>query len=152
MIRKARLEDAKEIQKLINHFAKEELLLPRSLADLYESIRDFWVYRLNARIAGCCALAITWQDLAEVRSFAVEKRYQKRKIGRQLLTAVLGEAKELGIKSVFTLTYIPEYFKKFGFRRINKERLPQKVWVDCINCPRFPDCKEIAMIKRLNLP
>ncbi len=148
-IRKAKIGDVSQIQKLINQFAKQELMLPRSLSDIYESLRDFWICEFNNRIIGCCALHVTWKDLAEVRSLAVNKRYQRRGIGRQLINAAINEARELGCKSVFALTYIPDYFRKYGFRRISKERLPHKIWAECINCPKFPDCKEVALIKRL---
>ena len=148
-IRKAKIGDVSQIQKLINQFAKQELMLPRSLSDIYESLRDFWTCELNNRIIGCCALHVTWKDLAEVRSLAVNKRYQRRGIARQLINAAINEARELGCKSVFALTYIPDYFRKYGFRRISKERLPHKIWAECINCPKFPDCKEIALIKKL---
>ena len=149
IIRKARIEDVAKIQKLINQFAKQELMLPRSLSDLYETLRDFWICEYNNRVIACCALHIAWSDLVEIRSLAVEKQYQKKGIGRELVDAALSEAKGIGAASVFTLTYIPKYFKKYGFRKINKEKLPQKIWVECINCPKFPDCEEIALIKRL---
>jgi len=149
MIRKARIEDIGQVQKLINQFAGQELMLPRSLSNLYESVRDFWVYELNNRIVGCCALHITWKGLVEIRSLAVNRRYQGKGIGRQLINAAIAEAKQIGAESVFTLTYIPEYFKKSGFRRVSKDKLPHKIWAECINCPKFPDCKEVALVKKL---
>ena len=149
MIRKARIQDIGQIQVLINQFAKQELMLPRSLSDLYESLRDFWVCEQNRRIVGCCALHITWQDLAEIRSLAVKKSWQRKGIGRELINTAIKEARELGCKSIFTLTYIPDYFKKIGFHKINKEKLPNKIWAECINCPKFPDCQEVALIKKL---
>ena len=149
MIRKARIQDIGQIQVLINQFAKQELMLPRSLSDLYESLRDFWVCEQNRRIVGCCALHITWKDLAEIRSLAVKKPWQNKGIGRQLINAAILEARELGCKSIFALTYLPDYFKSLGFRRISKEKLPHKIWAECIDCPKFPDCKEVALIKKL---
>ena len=149
MIRKARIKDLGQIQSLINQFAKQELMLPRSLSDLYESLRDFWVCEQNRRIVGCCALHITWQDLAEIRSLVVKKSWQKRGIGRQFINTALKEARELGCKTIFALTYIPGYFKRLGFRKISKDKLPHKIWAECINCPKFPNCKEIALIKKL---
>ena len=149
MVRKARIEDVVGIQALINQFAKQELMLPRSLYGLYESLRDFWVYQGNKKIVGCCALHITWKDLAEIRSLAVKESWQKKGIGRQLINAAILEARELGCKSIFALTYLPDYFKSLGFRRISKEKLPHKIWAECINCPKFPDCKEVALIKKL---
>jgi amino-acid N-acetyltransferase len=149
MIRKARIEDIIQIQKLINQFAKQELMLPRSLLNLYESLRDFWVCELNNRIVGCCALHIAWEDLVEIRSLAVNRRYQGKGIGRQLINAAITEAKEFGCQAIFTLTYIPDYFKKSGFRKVSKDKLPHKIWAECINCPKFPDCKEVALVKKL---
>lgn len=148
-IRKARVRDAGQIQGLINQFAKQELMLPRSLSDIYESLRDFWICELNNRIVGCCALHVAWKELAEIRSLAVSRRYQKKGFARQLINSAINEARELGCKSVFALTYVPDYFRKFGFRRISKERLPHKIWADCIDCPKFPDCEEVALIKKL---
>ncbi|MFH1678744.1 MAG: N-acetyltransferase [Candidatus Omnitrophota bacterium] len=149
MIRKAVVGDVVQIQRLINQFAKKELMLPRSLLELYDSLRDFWVCEFNSRIAGCCALNVTWQNLAEVRSLAVSEKYQNKGISRLLINAAVKEAKGLGCKSLFVLTYIPAYFKKYGFRRVSKEKLPHKIWAECIKCPKFPDCKEVALIKKL---
>ncbi len=149
MIRKARIEDVVQIQKIINQFAKQELMLPRSLLDLYEGLRDFWVCEENKRIVACCALHIVWQDLAEIRSLGVKKPWQKKGVGRHLIDIAISEAKELGCKSIFALTYVPKYFRRLGFRHISKEKLPQKIWASCVSCPKFPDCKEEALIKKL---
>jgi amino-acid N-acetyltransferase len=149
MIRKAQIRDIKEIQKLINYFAKQDLMLPRSLNELYESLRDFWICEENKKIMGCCALHISWDDLAEIKSLAVAKNKQKKGIGSWLINACLKEAKELGATRVFALTYKPDFFKKFGFKRIKNADLPHKIWAECINCCKFPNCQEVAMIKKL---
>jgi len=149
MIRKANLSDVKKIQNLINSFAGKQLMLPRSLNELYDNLRDFWVCEENKRICGCCALHISWQDLAELKSLAVEKDRQRRGIGSQLVNACVEEAKELKAKKIFVLTYKPVYFKKFGFKRIKNSCLPHKIWVECINCAKFPNCKEIALVKEI---
>ena len=149
MIRKAQIRDIKEIQKLINSFAKKDLMLPRSLNELYESMRDFWVAEENNKVVGCCALHISWDDLAEIKSLAVAKNRQGKGIARELVLACLDEAKKLGAKRIFALTYKPDYFKKFGFKRIKNADLPHKIWAECINCCKFPDCQEIAMVKQL---
>ena len=149
MIRKARIKDITSIYKLVNQFAKQELMLPRSLSGLYESSRDFWVYQYHNQIVGCCALHITWQDLAEIRSLAVKKPWRKKGVGVALINAAINEAKGLGSKKIFVLTYIPGYFKNLGFRKINKDKLPHKIWADCFACPKFPNCKEVALIKKL---
>lgn len=150
MLRKAKIEDIKQIQALINSFAKQDLMLPRSLNELYENIRDFWVYEAgNKKVAGCCALHVSWEDLAEIKSLAVVKNKQKEGIGEQLVLACLDEAKQLGAKKIFVLTYQAGYFKKFGFKKIKNSELPHKIWAECINCCKFPNCQEAALMKEL---
>jgi len=149
MIRKANIKDIKQIQALINFFAKKNIMLPRSLNELYENIRDFWVVQEKGVVTGCCALHISWDDLAEIKALAVKKQQQRQGLGRQLVAACTSEAKELGAKKVFVLTYRPEYFRKFGFKRIKHSSLPHKIWAECINCPKFPSCQEVAMVKKL---
>lgn len=149
MIRKAKIEDIKQIQNLINSFAKKDLMLPRSLNELYETLRDFWVAVENNKIVACCALHISWEDLAEIKSLAVAKTKQKKGIGKKLLLACLSEARELGAKKIFVLTYQPEYFKQFGFKRVKNSALPHKIWAECINCCKFPNCQEAALLKVL---
>lgn len=145
-IRKATVSDIKLIHKLINEFAKKGEMLPRSLNELYENIRDFLIAEDNNEIKGVCALHILWEDLAEIRSLAVKKELQKKGIGSLLVKKCLKEAKKLGVNKVFVLTYIPEFFKKTGFRELDKSKLPQKIWGDCIRCPKFPECDEVALI------
>ena len=144
-VRKARIKDAERIQFLINEYAKQGLMLPKSLHSIYESIRDFWVYEENGEVVGTCALTIFWDNLAEIRSLAVSPKHAGRGVGRALVERALQEAKELGIPKVFVLTYQVEFFKKLGFKEISKETLPQKIWKDCINCVKFPNCDETAM-------
>ncbi|MDI3279874.1 MAG: N-acetyltransferase [Bacillota bacterium] len=145
-IRKARIHDVEQIHRLINSYAAEGLMLPRSLSMLYESLRDFVVAQDGPRVVGTGALHIVWEDLAEVRAVAVDPAYTRRGIGKRLVEALLAEAGELGIPRVFALTYQPGFFQRCGFRPIAKEELPQKVWRDCINCPKFPHCDEVALI------
>ena len=149
VIRKARVQDIKYIQGLINCFAKDDLMLPRSLNELYEGIRDFWVAEDNRKIIGCCALHVCWDDLAEIKSLAVEKKKQNRGIGMALVSNCCSEAKQLGAKRIFVLTYKADYFKRIGFKKIKNSQLPHKVWAECINCCKFPNCQEIAMIKTI---
>jgi len=149
MIRKAKLTDIKQIQQLINGFAKKDLMLPRSLNELYESIRDFWIAEEGKLVIACCALHISWETLAEIKSLAVTKNKQGRGIAKELILACLGESKALGAKQVFVLTYKPEFFRKFGFKRTRHENLPHKIWAECINCCKFPDCQEIALVKQV---
>lgn len=149
MIRKATVPDAQEIQRLINSFAERDAMLPRALNAIYESIRDFFVLEDNGRIIGCCALHVTWGDLAEVRSLAVDESCQGKGYGQLLVAACLAEAKDLGVPKVFALTYVPGFFEKMGFARVDKATLPHKIWSECINCPKFPDCGEEAVTLEL---
>jgi len=149
MIRKARIKEIKQIQSLINSFAKKDLMLPRSLNELYENLRDFWVAVENNKIVACCALHVSWEDLAEIKCLAVAKNKQRKGIGKKLVLACLGEARELGAKRIFVLTYQPRYFQQFGFKRVKNSALPHKIWAECINCPKFPNCQEVALLKTL---
>ncbi len=145
MIRHARISDARSIHQLLLDFARDGQLLGRSLADIYDTIRDFYVFEQDGVIVGIGALAICWEDLAEIRSLAVADGQQGRGVGRQIVSACLEEARELGLKKVFALTYQSEFFKRLGFNDIEKSELPQKVWGDCIKCVKFPDCDEDAL-------
>jgi len=145
MIEKAKIGDPKAIQALVNRYAAHELMLARSLNDVYETLRDFLVWREEGRILGCVALHITWEGLGEIRSLAVESDVQGRGIGRALVQACLDEARQIGMRKVFVLTYVPEFFRKLGFADESKEALPHKIWADCLNCPRFPECDEVAL-------
>lgn len=150
MIEKARVGDPPELQELIRTYANRELMLPRSLLSLYEQLRDFHVWRQDDRVLGCAALHLSWRGLAEIRSVAVAEDATGRGIGRALVESCLQEARDMGVHRVFVLTYVPGFFEKFGFDACDKDDLPHKVWADCINCPHFPDCDEIAMMKDLN--
>ncbi len=147
MLRKAKLVDVRYIYKLINYFGKKGEVLPRPLVEIYENLRDFWVFEEKDLIVGVCALHICWEDLAEIRSLVVSEEYRGKGIGHYLVEACLREAEELEIPRVFALTRVPEFFEKLGFSRISRKELPQKVWADCIKCPKFPDCDEVAVIK-----
>jgi amino-acid N-acetyltransferase len=139
------MADVEPIFALVTHFAHREMMLARSRADLYEALRDFVVADSNGRVIGCGALTIEWDNLAEIKSLAVAKRYQRRGIGRRLIKACLAEARRLGIGQVFALTSSPRFFEHIGFHRVARETLPHKVWSDCVNCPKFPHCDETAV-------
>ena len=145
MIRKAILRDARQIHKLLLTYARDGLVLPRSLMEIFEAIRDFYVFVDDDRVIGAAALNICWEDLAEVRSLVVHEDFGGRGIGRQLVEACIAEASQLGIGRVFALTYQQTFFEKLGFAVIEKAELPQKIWSDCIKCAKFPECDEIAM-------
>jgi amino-acid N-acetyltransferase len=151
MIRKANIKDVKAIHGLLQEYGKKEELLARPLSELYDHVRDFSVYidERNEQMIGCCALQFCWEDLAEIRSLAVLPEHLGKNIGTQLVKAVLEEAQSFNVKKVFTLTYKPDFFKQFGFIQIKRSDLPLKIWTDCIICIKFPDCDEIAMMKRL---
>ncbi len=149
-VRKAKITDINTIHKIINDFARNGDMLPRSLSELYDHLRDYNVIEDARRaIVGVCGLGICWEDLAEIKSLAVVPQFQGKGYGRSLVEASLREAVELGISKVFTLTYTPEFFVKLGFEEIEKSKLPQKIWADCLKCPHFPNCEEVALIKYL---
>jgi amino-acid N-acetyltransferase len=149
MLRKAGIEDMKKIHGIINFSASRGEMLPRSLGELYDNMRDYFVYEENGSILGTCALHICWEDLAEVRSLCVVESSRKKGIGEMLVNACLEEAKRFNIGRIFLLTYQEEFFKKCGFKPVDKKELPQKIWSDCIKCPKFPECDEVAMILNL---
>lgn len=149
MVRKAQIQDVKEIQKLLMTFATRGDMLSRSLSEIYESLRDFYVYEADGRLLGTAALHIVWEDLAEVRSVAVAEEAGRKGIGSQLVQACITEARQVGLKRIFCLTYKPDFFAKHGFYLVDKSELPHKVWGDCIKCAKFPDCDENAMILNL---
>jgi len=146
MLRGAHINDVEQMNKLVNHFAQRDLMLARPLGELYENIRDYYVYVENGSIVGCAALHIFWKDLAEIKSIAVEEDYQKRGIGKQLIQKCLEEGKALGISRLFVLTYIPEFFERMGFKLIDKDLLPHKIWTECVKCYKFPDCGEVSLV------
>jgi len=145
MIRKAILQDARQIHRLLLNYAKDGLVLSRSLMEIFEAIRDFYVFVEGDRVVGAAALNICWEDLAEVRSLVVDESFAGRGIGKHLVEACLSEARTLGIGRVFALTYQQVFFEKLGFSVIEKSELPQKIWGDCIKCAKFPECDEIAL-------
>ena len=147
MIRKARMSDVKVIHQLIAEYARKGDMLPRSLADIYENLRDYFVFEEDdGELAGSAAIHIMWEDLAEVRSLAVREGKMRRGVGTRLVEACISEAIVLGIDRVFALTYKPEFFEKLGFYIVDKAELPQKIWTDCLKCSKFPDCDEVALV------
>ena len=149
MLRKATIDDVEKIYKLINDFAAKNVMLPRSLSELYENIRDYFVFIQDDTLVGCAALHIFWKDLAEIKSVAVMETTQRKGIGRKLVRVCIREAHKLRISKMFVLTYVPEFFEKCGFRRVEKETLPHKIWSECVKCHKFPDCGEIPLILEL---
>jgi amino-acid N-acetyltransferase len=150
-IRKATVQDVKTIHGMLMQLSKQGYLLPRSYTELYSHLRDFFVLAPVEKgpILGCCALSITWENLAEIRSLGVAEELRGRGWGKRLVEACLSEAVTLGFFRIFTLTYKTAFFEKVGFVEVSKDVLPQKVWSECIKCPKFPECDEIAMLLEL---
>ena len=148
-LRKADIKDAPQVQEIIALFAKKDLMLPRSLMDIYENIRDYFVAVIGKRIVGCCALHICWENLAELKALAVDEKAQGKGIGKKLVKACIKEAKELRVKKLFCLTYVPDFFKQYGFEKISRKKLPHKIWTECLQCHKFPNCDEQAMMVNL---
>ena len=150
-VEKAKIQDVPQIHRLINYFADRGEMLARSLSEIYENIRDFFVIKQGEQVIACAALHVCWSDLAEIKSVAVAEDSQQHGIGAQLVEACLKEAKALGIPTVFCLTYRPAFFEKFGLAQVDKMELPRKVWTECYRCPKFPDCDEVALICNLEV-
>jgi amino-acid N-acetyltransferase len=150
-VEKARISDVTQMHKLINYFADRDEMLARPLSEIYENIRDYFAVRQGERVIACAALHVSWSDLAEIKSLAVAEDSQEQGIGAQLVEACLGEARELGITTVFCLTYKPGFFEQFGFFQLDRMELPRKVWTECYRCPKFPNCDEVALIYHLEV-
>lgn len=151
IITKAKIVHVPVVQKMLGVFAQQGKLLARSLSELYTNLRDLFVAidEESAQVIGCCSLHIIWENLAEIRSLAVSESYQGRGIGRRLVEACLAEARDLGIGQVFTLTYETGFFQRLGFRIVDKNIFPHKIWADCLHCPKFPECDEVALLMDL---
>lgn len=143
--RPAIVADSRRILDLVNQLALEGVMLPRSPASVIENIRDFTIAEKDGEFAGCGALAIVWTDLAEVRSLAVHPKFQRLGVGRALVDALSAEARHLGLPRLFCFTYEPEFFGRLGFEEVAHEDMPHKVFNDCVHCPKFHACDEIAM-------
>jgi amino-acid N-acetyltransferase len=147
-IRPARAGDVHGIHELILVYADQKQMIRRSMAELYESIREFIVaVDGENRVVGCVALHVFWEDLAEIRGLAVAERLQGIGVGRRLVEACWDSARELEIKSVFALTNAVGFFERCGYHRIDKTELPQRIWNECVRCPSFPICQEDALIR-----
>ena len=148
-IRRAVVADATPIMKLVNELALRQIMLPRSPASVIENIRDFVIGEIDGRFAGCGALHVVWSDLAEIRSIAVDPALQSLGLGRTMAERLIEEAEELGIARVFAFTYVPGFFERLGFAVVQHSELPHKVFNDCMHCPKFSACDEIAMLRVL---
>lgn len=149
IIRKAKISDVEKIFELIDYYAKDGLMLSKNMSYIYEHLRQYLVAEEGGELLGVGALRIFWSDLAEVCSIAVSPRHQKKGIGKAIVTKLEEEARDLGLSKVFALTYQEEFFLNCDYQRIDKDLLPQKIWQDCLNCPKYDYCDEIAVIKTL---
>ncbi len=154
-VRKARACDAEEIYAIIDRHAEREVMLKRSLENIYDNLRDFFVVEAvdetgtkesGSRVAGVCSLHIWGAELAEIRSLGVEQAFVGMGIGSTLVSACLEEARTIGLKKIFALTYMTGFFEKVGFHVQDKALLPQKIWGDCARCAKFPSCDETAVV------
>lgn len=148
-VEKARIADVPQIHKLVNSYGYRGLMLSRPLSELYENVRDFYVVRFDDLVAGCGALHVCWEDLVEIKSVAVAEAKAHQGIGAAIVWACIDEAREMDVAEVFVLTYETEFFGQFGFERVNLMELPRKVWGECQRCPKYPDCDEVAMVRKL---
>jgi len=149
-VRSAKITDAKAIYSLINSYAERDRMLFRSMADIYENLQSFIIAELDGNVLGCCALQIIWSDLAEIKSLAVDETNTGTGVGKMLVAAAIEQAQQLGLPRVFALTLTPNFFEKMGFKVIEKDSLPMKVWSDCAKCPKQQNCDEIAVIKTVS--
>ena len=146
MIRKAALKDTSDILRLVNGHARQGLMLAKSPYDVYRNILGFIVYvdDETGTVVGCSRLAVLWKDIGEVASLAVDDRFKRMGIGRKLVEKCIETAKEIGLPKVIALTYQSAFFESVGFKKINREDLPHKVFSDCIHCPKGDNCDECA--------
>ncbi len=150
MIRKAQIHEVPEIWRMLHDFAHQDVL-PRTKADLYSQVREYFVYRNDqAPIIGVAALHIFWEDFGEIRSVAVLPEFQKKGMGSDLVKKCLEEAEAIGLKKIFALTTRPDFFERLGFRKFPKEELPPHIWSECKDCIKYPDfCDEVSMLLEL---
>ncbi|MFN7921821.1 MAG: N-acetyltransferase [Bryobacteraceae bacterium] len=149
LLRKATMNDIPDLLTLINSYANQGIMLPRTEFELAESIRDFTVAVVAGRTAGCAALHFYTPTAAEVRSLAVDPAMKGTGVGRALCETLETEARQMGLASLFAFTYVPGFFSKLGYAQVDRGALPQKAWKDCLRCPKFQSCDEIAVHKQL---
>ncbi|HVA01209.1 MAG TPA: N-acetyltransferase [Terriglobia bacterium] len=146
ILRKARLSDVPSIFKLVHQYALEEVMLPRSLPELYENVWEFTVTEQASEVVGCGALRFYSEELAEIRSLCVDPALKTAGLGRAITQQLLREARSYGLRSAFALTTVPGFFAKMGFYQVERGELPLKVWRDCLQCEKYYRCDEKAMV------
>ena len=146
-VRFAKLPEAKDIARLINYYADKGLMLSRKKEEVIENIRNYLVALFEDKVIGCCALSFFTEEIAEIRSLAVVENFKGKGVGKKLVLEAEKVLKEEGISKVFVLTYQRDFFKKLGYEVVDKTTFPQKIWRDCLSCPKIMKCDEIAMQK-----
>ncbi len=149
-IRRARLQDVPELYALLKHYSDKGILLPRPQSDIYSSLRDFYVAEYDSKIVACAALLIYTQELGEIRSLAVAPAYMKSGLGHQMVRRLEQDARRIGLVKLMALTYVVSFFEQLGFKVVEMRELPEKVWGACINCHKFQNCDEIAVLKYID--
>lgn len=152
VVRPAAIGDVPYIHYLVENYAAQGNLLPRTMSELYRHLRDFFVIEVAGKLAGCGALEIFTEDLGEIRSLVVDDQYKRTGFGRALVERLLEEARSIGLRRIMALTYVPQFFHKLGFKTVPKETLPEKVWGICVKCYKFNNCDEIAVLRELRDP
>lgn len=145
ILRKAKIDDAESIKNIINWWADKEKMLHRSIAEIYSNIQSFYVVEYEKQVIGCCALRIYFPGMGEIVSLAVKNEFTRNGFGTMMVDSIIKDAKNIGLNEVFTFTYMPNFFDKLGFNIMEKTKIHPKIWLDCHNCPKFPDCDETAM-------
>jgi amino-acid N-acetyltransferase len=148
-VRKATMHDIHQLLDLINGYAAEGIMLPRTEFEMSENIRDFVLAYDGGRLAGCGALHFYSPTSGEVRSLAVDPASKKRGVGRAIVETLEREGRDCGLHTLFAFTYVPKFFEKLGFVEVERGELPLKAWKDCLRCPKFHACDETAMVKHL---
>jgi len=149
-IRKAMMRDVPELLRLINSYAADGIMLPRTEFEISENIRDFTVVYAGSRLVGCGALHFYTPTSGEIRSLAVAPELKRQGVGVLLIEALEREAVNNDLHAIFAFTYVDEFFRKLGFQRVDRGLLPLKVWKDCLSCPKFQCCDEVAVLKALS--
>jgi amino-acid N-acetyltransferase len=145
-IRPARVSDVRQMHKIVEFYADNKEMLHRSLNSIYENIQEYIVAEEDGKIIGCGALHVAWEDLAEIKALAIAPEYRRKKLGTKIAEQLQENAKKLGVKKVFSLSFKPDFFIRLGYSVIPKETLPHKIWSECINCHLFPDCGEVPLL------
>ncbi len=148
-VRPATVDDVVAIDELLRSQIEKGKLLPRTLPELYERVRDFFVAEQHGEVVGCAALQLFTAELGEVRSLAVSSSHEGHGCGRALIDHLVEESRRIGLRKLMALTYVPVFFHKLGFETVDREALPEKVWGVCVHCPHYHNCNEIAVLRWL---